>query len=70
MIPNIFKKKNEPWVKIIEAVDDPMHGYKFKLDWNDAFITELRNNGYTGDIDEQIIECWLRDLCNDNRSKE
>lgn len=67
---NLFKRKDKPWVKILEARDDPQHGYKFKLDWNDAFIQELKDNGYTGDIDEQIIECWLRNLCNDNRPGE
>ncbi len=29
------------------------------VDWNDKFVEVLRNSGYTGITDEQIVRKWL-----------
>jgi hypothetical protein len=60
-----MKKSNEPWVNVIKAhVDpnDPKQGY-FELEWNTAFVLFLRNNGYTGNNPEEIVDKWFTDLC-------
>jgi hypothetical protein len=57
----------EPWVGVLEThvnADNIRNGF-FELDWNDMFITQLRNNGYgaNGDSDESIIDRWFKELC-------
>ena len=50
--------KGEPWVKVMEIEmnpDNPGEGY-FELDWNQPFVEKLRNAGYTGNNDEEIID--------------
>lgn len=67
MFKNIFKKKKpEPYVNILETTHDPEHGYKFKLDWNDEFVEYLKENGYSGDTDELIVEKWMQNICDSN----
>lgn len=57
----------EPWVGVLEThvnADNIRNGF-FELDWNDLFITQLRQNGYgaSGDSDESIIDRWFKELC-------
>lgn len=59
---NADKEKNEPWVDIVSDGLDPIKGLHMKLDWNDAFIVYLRQNGYTGAADETVVGKWLVDL--------
>lgn len=66
MFKDIFKKKTEPYVSVLEDHYDPEHGHKFKLDWNDEFVEYLKTNGYTGSTDEQIVEKWMQDICDSN----
>jgi hypothetical protein len=57
--------KGEGWVRIINVKpegDKPNHG-ELELDWNDAFVEELRQGGYEGAADEQVVDMWLSDLC-------
>ena len=35
----------------------------FELDWNDAFIKELRALGYPGKTDEDVVDLWFRNIC-------
>ncbi len=59
------KDGKEPWVDVIEVKldkDNPSNGY-FELDWNNAFVIMLRENGYEGDNDEAIVDSWFSDLC-------
>ena len=56
----------EPWVKVLEVeFADPTHPSigSMELDWNDAFIAMLKENGYSGRTDEEIVDMWFRDLC-------
>ena len=60
-----MKKSDEPWVNVIKAHVDPSNpkqGY-FELEWNTAFVLFLRNNGYTGNNPEEIVDKWFTDLC-------
>jgi hypothetical protein len=57
----------EPWVGVIEThvnKDNIRNGF-FELDWNELFITQLKQNGYgsSGDSDESIIDRWFKELC-------
>jgi hypothetical protein len=58
---------SEPWVGVIEThvnKDNIRNGF-FELDWNELFITQLKQNGYgsSGDSDESIIDRWFKELC-------
>jgi hypothetical protein len=58
--------KNEPWVAIINSGFEPekgIDGVFFEFDWNDRWIEFLRNNGYAGHSDEQVIDEWFSDVC-------
>ena len=59
------KDSKEPWVDVIQVKldkDNPSNGY-FELDWNNAFVIMLRDNGYEGSEDEMIVDKWFGDLC-------
>jgi len=58
-------KDAEPWVDIKGAIEDPEHGIKMELDWNDAFVTYLRDNGITGADDEVVVQKWIALLYRD-----
>lgn len=61
-----MKKSSEPWVDVVSVKmqdeKDPSSGY-FELDWNDAFVRQLVESGYSGRTDEEIVEQWFNDLC-------
>lgn len=76
-IKKLFKRKSklptadsmrdnpEPWVNVVKAHVDqnnPKQGY-FELEWNPAFISFLRNNGYVGYSAEETVDRWFTDLC-------
>lgn len=57
--------KKEPWVQVIGIEIDyksPRNGGCFNIDWNEFFIEHLKENGYTGFNDEDIINGWLNDI--------
>lgn len=60
-------RKKEPWVGVLNThVNEKniRNGF-FELDWNEYFITKLRQEGYgvDGDPDEEIVDRWFRELC-------
>lgn len=62
----------EPWVAVLTTQvnpENPKNGF-FELDWNEYFITMLRNNGYTGVTDEEIVDQWFSDLCREVGAEE
>jgi len=64
--------KKEPWVAVLEThvnPDSPRNGF-FELDWNEYFVLMLRNNGYTGVTEEEIVDQWFSDLCREVGSEE
>jgi hypothetical protein len=62
----------EPWVAVLQThvnPESPRNGF-FELDWNEYFVLMLRNNGYTGVTDEEIVDQWFSDLCREVGSEE
>lgn len=60
-------RKKEPWVGVLDThinKDNIRNGF-FEMDWNEAFIIKLKQEGYgaNGDNDEEIVDRWFRELC-------
>ena len=55
----IAKYGDEPWVDVKAIVYDPKQGAKIELDWNDAFIKYLRDNGFTGADENVVIQKYI-----------
>ena len=43
--------------------DDIKNGFP-ELDWNNEFIEELIDAGYTGEKPEDIVDAWFQNYCN------
>ncbi len=59
------KESKEPWVNVISTNFDegsPTQGF-MELEWNAAFIQFLRDNGYEGKTDEELVDKWFTALC-------
>jgi hypothetical protein len=57
--------KGEPYVKVLEVnfdKDNPGDGY-FELEWNNIFVKQLLEAGYSGDNEEAIVDLWFTTLC-------
>ena len=57
-------KKGEPWVAVLDTQVNPdniKNGF-FELDWNNEFIEQLLDAGYTGESNEQIVDAWFRTI--------
>ena len=56
---------NQPWVKVINVSmtdpKDPSTGF-FELDWNNEFIEQLIDAGYSGEKPEHIVDQWFRTI--------
>jgi hypothetical protein len=55
-----------PWISVVKMnIVDPtkISEIEMEFDWNEYFIQELRDSGYTGKEDEDLIEQWFHDLC-------
>ena len=58
-------KSEEPMVKVLQVnvnPDNPKNGF-FELDWNDEFVNMLKQNGYLGESEEEIVDRWFQSLC-------
>ncbi len=56
----------QPWVGIIDHgfnPEDGVNGVYFEFDWNKEWIDFLRNNGYHGKSEEEIVEQWFSHVC-------
>lgn len=65
-------EKEEPWVAVLEThvnIENPRNGF-FELDWNDYFVAYLRDNGYSGGSDEEVVDGWFQDLCREIGNEE
>jgi len=61
----IATEKKEPYVAVLDTKineDNPRNGF-FELDWNEYFIMQLRDAGYYGETDEELVDRWFQDLC-------
>ena len=58
------KKSEEPIVKVLNLnvnPENPRNGF-FELDWNNQFIEELLDAGYSGETSEAIVDSWFRSI--------
>ena len=53
------QKSDTPFVEIISDGYDPELGVQLQLDWNVAFIKELKAKGYSGKNDRDVVNKWL-----------
>ena len=57
-------KNKKPWVGVLDTKvnpDDIKNGF-FELDWNNEFIEQLLDAGYTGETNEQIVDAWFKTI--------
>ena len=57
-------KKGEPWVAVLDTQVNPdniRNGF-FELDWNNEFIEQLLDAGYSGESNEEIVDAWFRTI--------
>jgi hypothetical protein len=53
---------NEPWVNVIDLNVTDETG-NFELDWNDKFVEDLKDVGFKGITDEEIVNAWFSRIC-------
>lgn len=57
-------KAGEPWVAVLDTQVNPdniRNGF-FEIDWNNEFIEQLLDAGYSGETNEQIVDAWFRTI--------
>lgn len=57
--------KKEPYITVNKTHVNPDNirtGF-FELDWNEYFVLQLKENGYPGSSDEEIVDGWFQELC-------
>jgi hypothetical protein len=57
-------KAGKPWVAVLDTQVNPdniRNGF-FELDWNNEFIEQLLDAGYSGETNEQIVDAWFRTI--------
>lgn len=57
--------RGEAYVRVVNVnvdFENPADGY-FELEWNQIFIRELLEAGYTGQSEEEIVDSWFTNLC-------
>ena len=55
-------KNKKAWVAVLDTQVNPdniKNGF-FELDWNNQFIEELVDAGYTGETNEEIVDAWFK----------
>lgn len=63
-----MRDSTDPWVDI-EGLSQSDQGVRIELDWNNAFVQHLRDNGITGTDDEQVVQHWVTLLLQDMVSR-
>ena len=57
-------RAGKPWVGVLDTQVNPdniRNGF-FELDWNNEFIEQLIDAGYTGESNEEIVNGWFRTI--------
>jgi hypothetical protein len=49
----------DPWVEVIGESIDEIKGIVINLDWNDAFIQYLKENGISASDEDVAVQKWL-----------
>ncbi len=58
-------EKKEPYVAVLDThvnTDNIRNGF-FELDWNEYFVLKLKEAGYNGSSEEEIVDQWFQELC-------
>lgn len=61
----IATANKEPYVAVLDTKvnpENPRNGF-FELDWNEYFIMQLRETGYYGETEEELVDRWFTSLC-------
>ena len=62
----IATKRGEPYIAVLNFdinPADPLASGSIEFDWNDHFISELRNQGVQGKTDDDIVNNWFERVC-------
>jgi NADH:ubiquinone oxidoreductase subunit len=57
-------KAGKSWVAVLDTQVNPdniKNGF-FELDWNNQFIEELLDAGYSGETSEAIVDAWFKSI--------
>mgnify|MGYP001193400123 CR=1 FL=1 len=57
-------KAGKSWVAVLDTQINPeniKNGF-FELDWNNQFIEELLDAGYSGETPEAIVDAWFKSI--------
>ena len=68
----IATAKKEPYVAVLDThvnKDNIRNGF-FELDWNEYFVLQLREAGYKGTSEEEMVDQWFQDLCRNIGAEE
>ena len=56
--------KGEAWIGVLDTQVNPAdikNGF-FELDWNNEFIEQLLDAGYSGESNEEIVDKWFKSV--------
>ena len=53
----------EEYFEILRGEWDPEQGMIFEFDWNSVFLDNLRENGFRGETDSDLVNSWFDDVC-------
>lgn len=59
-----MKESSDPWVEI-QGWTETAHGVRVELEWNDAFVQYLKEQGVPGADDDQVVQRWITLLLRD-----
>lgn len=65
-----LKTSDDPWIDIIGSDVDPTKGLQLTMDWNDAFIEQLRAQGYKGTTEQALVAQYLLVLSNNMKGED
>ena len=57
-------KNGTPWVAVLDTQVNPdniKNGF-FELDWNNEFIEQLLDAGYSGETNEEVVDAWFKTI--------
>ena len=60
----VATKAGKPWVAVLDTQvnEDNIRNGFFELDWNNEFIEQLLDVGYSGETNEEIVDAWFKTI--------
>jgi hypothetical protein len=68
----IATDNKQPYVAVLDTHVNPeniRNGF-FELDWNEYFVLQLKEAGYQGKSEEDIVDQWFSELCRNVGAEE